>query len=88
MEANARKECEKWCAEELRGYKEIEYRVLKGVPSEEILKFADEQGADLLIIGTHSRKGLERIIFGSTAEKVVRHARCPVLTVGAPAEKK
>ncbi|HXX56549.1 MAG TPA: universal stress protein [Thermodesulfovibrionales bacterium] len=84
MERNALKECEKWCCEELRGYKEIEYRILKGIPHEEILKFADENTIDILITGTHSRKGLDRIIFGSTAERIVRNARCPVLTVGAP----
>ena len=84
MERNALKECEKWCCEELRGYKEIEYRILKGIPHEEILRFADENMIDLLIAGTHSRKGLDRIIFGSTAERIVRHARCPVLTVGSP----
>lgn len=87
MEVTARKECERWCAEELRGYKEIEYDVLKGVPHEEILKFAEEKKIDLIIMGTHSRKGLERIIFGSTAERVVRNAKCPVLTVGAPHKK-
>lgn len=88
MERNAKKECERWCAEELRGYKEVEYHILKGVPQEEILKFADEKRIDLIVMGTHSRKGLDRIIFGSTAERVVRSSRCPVLTVGAPQQKK
>jgi nucleotide-binding universal stress UspA family protein len=82
IETNARRELEKCCVEELRGYKDIEYRILKGVPHEEILKFADENNMDMIIMGTHSRKGLDRVIFGSTAERVVRHARCPVLTVG------
>ncbi|HAM53135.1 MAG TPA: universal stress protein [Nitrospiraceae bacterium] len=84
---NARKECERWCAEELRGYKEIEYRILKGIPAVEILKFAEENKIDLIIMGTHSRRGLDRIIFGSTAEKVVRNSRCPVLTSGVPLQK-
>jgi nucleotide-binding universal stress UspA family protein len=87
IEKNARKELEKWCAEELRGYKEIEYRILKGVPAVEILKFAEENKIDLIIMGTHSRRGLDRIIFGSTAEKIVRNSRCPVLTTGAPPHK-
>lgn len=82
IEANAVKEIEKCCVEDLRGYKNIEYKVLKGVPHEEILKFAEENAIDLIIMGTHSRKGLDRVIFGSTAERVVRHAPCPVLTVG------
>jgi nucleotide-binding universal stress UspA family protein len=88
MEANAREECERWCAEELRGYKEIEYRVLRGTPRDEILKFADENKVDLIIMGTHSRKGLDRVIFGSTAERVVRNAKCPTLTVGHHLQKK
>lgn len=82
MEKNAQKEVERCCKEELRGYREIEYRIMKGVPHEEILKFADEQQIDLIIMGTHSRKGIDRVIFGSTAERVVKNARCPVLTVG------
>ncbi len=88
IEANAKKEIEKCCVEELRGYKNIQYTVLKGVPHEEILKFAEENSIDLIIMGTHSRKGLDRVIFGSTAERVVRHAPCPVLSVGYPVQKK
>lgn len=88
LEANARKECERWCVEELRGYKEIEHHILRGVPQEEILRFAEEKQVDLIVMGTHSRRGLERVFFGSTAERVVRNARCPVLTVGAPRSQK
>lgn len=84
IETGVVKELERCCIEEMRGYKDIEYVILKGVPHEEILKFADGNNIDLIVIGTHSRKGLDRIIFGSTAEKVVRNAECPVLTVGMP----
>lgn len=84
IEANAMKELEKSCMEELRGYKEMECRVLKGIPHEEILKFAEDNNIDMIVMGTHSRKGLDRVIFGSTAERVVRNAHCSVLTVGAP----
>lgn len=88
IEANAKKEIEKCCVEELRGYKNIEYKIVKGVPHEEILKFAEENNIDMIIMGTHSRKGLDRVIFGSTAERVVRNARCPVLTVGPPVHRR
>jgi nucleotide-binding universal stress UspA family protein len=88
IEKNARKECERWCVEELRDYKDREYHVVRGIPRDEILKFAEEHASDLIVMGTHSRKGLDRIIFGSTAERVVRNAKCPVLTVGAPRQKK
>ncbi|EKO38044.1 MAG: universal stress protein UspA-like protein [Solidesulfovibrio magneticus str. Maddingley MBC34] len=55
--------------------------VLAGYPAEEILAAAEEQHADLIVMGTHGRTGIDRIIFGSVAEKVVKSARCPVLTV-------
>lgn len=84
IESNAEKELEKCCIEELRGYKDIEYKILKGVPHEEILRFAEANAIDMIVIGSHSRKGLDRVIFGSTAERIVRHCHCPVLTVGLP----
>lgn len=84
MEKNAAKEIDRYGIEELRGIKDIERIVVKGRPYEEILKFARENKVDLIVIGTHGRKGLDRVIFGSTAEKVVRDAPCPVLSVRLP----
>ncbi len=55
--------------------------IRKGEPFLEIIRFAKENDIDLIIIGTHGRSGFEHIIFGSTAEKVVRKAPCPVLSV-------
>ncbi len=55
--------------------------VLTGYPAEEILRAAQEQHADMIVMGTHGRTGIDRIIFGSVAEKVVKSAECPVLTV-------
>lgn len=81
LEANARKQLENFGAELRQDIKNVEYVVLRGVPYEEILRFAKENGIDLIVIGTHGRKGLDRFLFGSTAEKVVRYAHCPVLTV-------
>ncbi|WP_428266059.1 universal stress protein [Haliangium sp.] len=52
-----------------------------GTPAEEILTLADEVDADLVVVGTHGRSGLERLFMGSVAERVVRHARCPVLVM-------
>ncbi|WP_336000700.1 universal stress protein [Halorientalis halophila] len=52
-----------------------------GVPSEEILAFADESGSDVIVMGTHGRTGLRRYLLGSVAEKVVRLSDVPVLTV-------
>jgi nucleotide-binding universal stress UspA family protein len=85
MEESAAKELRRFCAEDLRGYKDIKYVVLKGTPSEEIIRFAEDNQVDLVVMGTHGRKGLDRVLFGSTAEKVVKGASCPVLTVRIPA---
>jgi nucleotide-binding universal stress UspA family protein len=58
-------------------------RTAKGVgePALEVVEFAKEGGFDLLVVGTHGRTGLRHAILGSTAERVVRRAACPVLTV-------
>ncbi|HWR90382.1 MAG TPA: universal stress protein [Dissulfurispiraceae bacterium] len=81
MEASARKELERFGLDLRRDMKDIEFTVLRGVPYEEILKFAEKNAIDLIVIGTHGRKGLDRVLFGSTAERVVRNATCPVMTV-------
>lgn len=60
-------------------------RVMRlGVPADEIVRFAAEHHADLIVMGTHSREGVARIMVGSVTEKVVRRAPCPVLTVHHP----
>jgi nucleotide-binding universal stress UspA family protein len=58
-----------------------ETKVVIGNPAEEILKFADEQSIDLIIMGTHGRKGLKRTIMGSVADHVIKNAAVPVLTI-------
>jgi nucleotide-binding universal stress UspA family protein len=55
--------------------------VRTGKPFYEISQYAQEEGIDLIIIATHGHSGMEQILFGSTAEKVVRKAPCPVLVV-------
>jgi nucleotide-binding universal stress UspA family protein len=59
----------------------VETRALTGVPHEDILRVARELPADLIILGTHGRTGMLHLLMGSVAEKVVRKAPCPVLTV-------
>jgi nucleotide-binding universal stress UspA family protein len=58
----------------------FEHRLVKGDASIEIPKLADQEQVDLIVMGTHGRSGLKRLLMGSVAEKVVRHAACPVLT--------
>jgi nucleotide-binding universal stress UspA family protein len=56
-------------------------KVTCGDFSEEILNFAKEEQADMIVMGTHGRKGMDRLLFGSVAEKVLRQAPCPVVAV-------
>ena len=60
---------------------DIQYQTRDGAPAEEILRAAEEIGADLIAMGTHGRTGLSRIRAGSVAETVLREARCPVLAL-------
>ena len=62
----------------------LEEIIVHGDPAAEIVRVAQEQKVDLIVISSHGRTGLGRIIFGSTAEAVVRHANCPVLVVKPP----
>lgn len=55
--------------------------VVKGNPAEQIVAAAKKAGIDLIVMGTHSRKGLEKAIFGSVSEKVMQSGVCPVLSI-------
>jgi universal stress protein A len=57
-----------------------------GDPAEEILRYATRQPIDLIVVGTHGRTGVSRLLLGSVAERVMRGARCPVLVVPVPHE--
>ncbi len=59
----------------------VETRILAGIPFDEIVRLGEELSADLIIMGTHGRTGMSHLLLGSVAEKVVRKAPCPVLTV-------
>jgi nucleotide-binding universal stress UspA family protein len=60
---------------------EIEEVIVHGEAAAEIVRVAKDRSADLIVLSSHGRTGLGRILFGSTAEAVVRHASCPVLVV-------
>ncbi len=55
--------------------------VVVGYAAEEILALADAENADIIVMGTRGRKGIDLILFGSVAEKVVKNSKCPVLTI-------
>jgi nucleotide-binding universal stress UspA family protein len=62
-------------------YPKCKGRVLVGDIGEEILHYIQSAGIDLVMIGTHGRKGIERIVFGSVADRVVKSSSVPVLTI-------
>jgi len=59
----------------------IVYSTAHGAPYLQIIQYARENNIDLIVMGTHGRTGLPHVFMGSVAERVVQHARCPVLTV-------
>ncbi len=67
---------------------EVGAKIRQGIPDEQILTGANEYGADLIVMGTHGRRGLARAFLGSVAEKVVRLSPIPVLTVRRAPEKR
>lgn len=81
-EGQARKRMESSLAEAERGNVTIATQI--GSPFLEIVRYAQEQQIDLIVIGTHGRGPLGHMLLGSVAEKVVRKAPCPVLTVRHP----
>jgi nucleotide-binding universal stress UspA family protein len=79
--ASARKKMDAVAKQSFKDFPKLETRVEVGAPAEKILDVAQKEQVDLIIMGVHGRKGLDRAIFGSVADKVVQGAPCPVLTV-------
>ena len=76
----ARKELSK-LKEEMPLPKDTKMHVLYGVPADEIINFAKARNVNLIIIDTHGRRGIARLVIGSVTEEVIRRATCPVLAV-------
>ena len=75
-----------FCEEYAESFKQagvsmVTHSVFVGDVAEKIVDYADEIVADLIVMGTHGYKGIEKIMFGSIADKVVRSAYCPVMTI-------
>jgi nucleotide-binding universal stress UspA family protein len=81
IEEGAQKMMEKFCRTHIRDYDHYESFIMPGIPYEEIIKKGLESSADLIIMATHGRTGLDHVLFGSTAEKVVRKSPIPVMTI-------
>jgi len=84
LTAGAEKRLHAFIAAQLDGYDlPIVTRVLVGNPSDEIVRYADEVAAAMIVIGAHGYSGVRHLILGSTTESTLQHARCPVLCVKA-----
>ncbi len=77
----ADKKLQEFVEENLADIEKVQTKVVTGHPANEIVAYVKEAGIGLIIMGTHGRTGLDRAIFGSVAEKVVKHSPAPVMTV-------
>jgi universal stress protein A len=84
--AGAMKMMDRFCESRLSGFPKHAIIIETGTPHREIIRAAEHTAASLIVLGTHGRSGLDRVVYGSTAERVVRGTPCPVLTV--PLHKK
>lgn len=66
---------------DILGEQPVETEIVDGSPAKEIVAYADEQDCDVVVMGTHGRSGVDRLLLGSVAERVVRSAPVPVLTI-------
>ena len=78
---SAEKHMDKICEEQLESCPNFQRKIVSGDPALEILKAIESEGIDMVVMGTHGRKGLEHTIFGSVAENVVKKSPVPVLVV-------
>lgn len=81
IEEGAQQMMQKFAQDSLAGFENFETCIISGIPYEEIIRKAGEEQAGMIVLGTHGRTGVDHFLFGSTAERVVRTAPCPVLTV-------
>jgi nucleotide-binding universal stress UspA family protein len=83
LQAKGEQELKDLLVETVKGKVDSEAVIKTGLPFVEVITFAHEKNIDLIIVATHGHTGVEHILFGSTAEKIVRKAPCPVLVVRA-----
>lgn len=81
IEQGAQKMMAKFCNSHITDFTDYETAIVSGIPYEEILKRAESDNVSFIVLGTQGRSGIDHLLFGSTAERVVRKAKAPVLTV-------
>ncbi|MFZ3209726.1 MAG: universal stress protein [Geobacteraceae bacterium] len=84
IEEGAFKMMEKFCRDNVKDYTNYETIIIAGTPDKEIVNKAISEEVSLIVMGTHGRSGIDHFLFGSTAERVVGNASCPVMTVRLP----
>jgi nucleotide-binding universal stress UspA family protein len=91
LKASQKKELEKELKthylQKMKGLKNYQVVFQEGEPFYVIIQTVRKEAIDLVVMGTHGRTGLDHILFGSTAEKVVRKSPCPVLTIRLPGKR-
>jgi nucleotide-binding universal stress UspA family protein len=87
IEASAEKNLNKVIQEKISGEIQTRIMVVQGNPADEVARLAAIGNADLIVMATHGMTGWKKLVFGSVAEKVIRVASCPVLTIPAPHEE-
>jgi len=88
LEVSAQKSLEEMQREKLPAEIKARTFVILGRPAHEIVVLAEQEKADIIVMATQGESGWQRFVFGSVAERVVRHAECPVLTIRAPNPEK
>jgi nucleotide-binding universal stress UspA family protein len=84
IEEGAQKMMERFCTSHVKEFSDYSCEIVTGIPYEEILKRAETDKVSFIVLGTQGRSGIDHLLFGSTAERVVRKAKCPVVTVRLP----
>lgn len=85
IEEGAQKMMEKFCASHVGAdFTDYQTEIVTGIPYEEILRRAEQEEVSFIVLGTQGRSGIDHLLFGSTAERVVRKAKAPVVTVRHP----
>src|SRR5712691_7378878 len=85
LRADAEARAKEFVGKSQSGTVQVDTQVMVGEPFADICQRAEQEQVDLIIMGSHGRTGLRHVLLGSVAERVVRHAPCPVLVVGKKA---